>query len=109
MSESSWVAVLSLAVTSLIGLVGYLVTRRGAKESHEVEERRADIEGLSKAVDALKTALAAVEERVSRVEDERDIAVCDRDLEREYVRLLIEHINEELGPPPPERPQRRSR
>ena len=88
---------LGVVALPLVTLLGYLIVRKGTKESHVIEQRRAEIDGLNMAVESMNTALAAVNRRVDRLEDELS---C----EREYSLLLHAHISAGKPPPPPARP-----
>ena len=88
---------LGVVALPLVTLLGYIIVRKGTKESHVIEQRRAEIDGLNMAVESMNTALAAVNRRVDRLEDE----LCS---EREYSLMLHAHISAGKPPPPPARP-----
>ena len=88
---------LGVVALPLVTLLGYIIVRKGTKESHVIEQRRAEIDGLNMAVESMNTALAAVNRRVDRLEDELSS-------EREYNRILHAHITAGKPPPPPARP-----
>ena len=88
---------LGVAALPLVTLLGYLIVRKSTKESHVIEQRRAEIDGLNMAVESMNTALAAVNRRVDRLEDELSS-------EREYSLMLHAHISAGMPPPPPARP-----
>ena len=88
---------LGVVALPLVTLLGYIIVRKGTKEAHVIEQRRAEIDGLNMAVVSMNTALAAVNRRVDRLEDELSS-------EREYSLLLHAHISAGKPPPPPARP-----
>ena len=88
---------LGVVALPFVTLLGYLIVQKGTKESHVIEQRRAEIDGLNMAVESMNTALAAVNRRVDRLEDELSS-------EQDYNRILHAHISAGKPPPPPARP-----
>ena len=88
---------LGVVALPTVTLLGYIIVRKGTKESHVIEQRRTEIDGLNTAVETMNTALDAVNRRVDRLEEELSS-------EREYSLLLHAHISAGKPPPPPSRP-----
>lgn len=94
---------ISAVLGPAVAVVGYAWTRKGKREEAEIERDRLGVEGLSAAVGALKETVAVLESRVTRLEEEKDVLHRDLQNEREYVQVLITHIEKKLPPPPPSR------
>lgn len=133
--SSELISALSGLFAVTVSLVGVVLTRRGQRETSQVEQTKADasiraseIEALKSSMEIFRTALDQSQEeqekvtsRVAALERElaevrADLAVksseletvrCELSIEQEYVRVLIDDIKRRAGPPIPERPQKR--
>ena len=105
MEPASWQILLGIVVLPLVTLVGYWWTRRGGRESHEIEERRLEIDGLRAAVEAMQTALTSVRQDVTVTKLRVTELESRLESSEEYVTILLQHINDALPPPPPARPR----
>lgn len=100
--EGSVIAVLG---TIIVGVMGYLGTRRGRTGAREVD-----------LIDRLEKRLGDVETRLDEAEErEKALASENRWFMRRVFQLeahitrLVRHINDELGPPAPETPKEEPR
>ena len=107
MQASEWGIILGAVAVPLVTLIGYLLTRRGARESREIEERRIEIDGLKTAVESMETALQSVERRAVKTEERVSELEYRLESSEDYIAVLLDHINTHKPPPPPERPRRR--
>ena len=103
MEPASWQVLLGIVVLPLVTLIGYWWTRRGGRESHEIEERRVEIDGLKAAVETMQTALTSVRQDVTDLRTEVADVRCELAAEREHSDALTAHIWAGKPPPPPAR------
>ena len=103
MTGSDWGIILGGMSVPIVTLVGYFLTRRGARESTEIEERRVEIDGLKAAVETMQTALTSVRQDVTGLRVEVADVRQELAAEREHSEALSAHIWAGKPPPPPAR------
>lgn len=96
MDADAIAVIVSALVAGVVGFIGSFWTRKGKTEDAVVEERRVEIEGLQTLVDSLLKRVESLEHRQATTEDELRA-------ERDYSRVLVDHIYKQLPPPPPKR------
>lgn len=118
MNDAVWnPALVTGLVTAALALIGVLVGHhyknresirmaRVEVQRVEVEQQRADIDGLTRVVESLKSLVELQEKRITALTVTVGTSAEDLDHEREYVRILTDHIEANLPPPPPPRPKR---
>lgn len=125
-----WVVTVVVAAIAAVGsMIVALINRRTGHEANDLQKARDDIDGLRSAVtgfsqlaaaqstkiDAqdremaeLRARIQAAETRADQLEaklDEQERkATRDRAADRRYIEILVDHINQRKGPPPPQRP-----
>ena len=110
------IAAVFTAALALVGvLVGHRVRNREVVEAArvevqrvEIEQQRADLDGLSKVVDSLRALVELQEKRLNAMGATLALVGDDLEHERNYNALLVGHIEARLPPPPPARPPRKA-
>lgn len=100
MSEPEVIALFALVgvlFTAVIGVLGTVLTLRQNAQTALLTDARADLAATRAELAATKTEVERNEGRIAALE-RRDHALV------RYVRRLRKHINDELGPPPPDWP-----
>lgn len=83
---------------------GHLLSRRTARETSRVEQRRVDTEDWRAVTDALREDLTAAREENASTRGRVEVVERERALDLAWIVLLRDHIYRGAPPPPPERP-----
>ena len=77
-----------------------------AQKRDTIADRDAQIDQLQEDVGAMRAEVARATERSERSTERADRLLAELEAEREYSRILIDHIYRGAPPPPPPRPIR---
>lgn len=89
--------IISSGLSGGVGFIAAMFTFKGKREENAVAKQRADVDGMTAAVDALQKTVSTLQARMDALE--HDLAN-----EQVYTTMLVKHITGGNPPPPPSRP-----
>ena len=108
----------ALSVLSALGgaFINSLSSRHSVERESDVETDKLAMAAIDTAQRTMLELIKAQEEKITRLDGRIDKAYAARDVvqdhlddEELYTEILVNHINNGLPPPPPARPEHRSR
>lgn len=108
----------ALSVLSALGgaFINSLSSRHSVEKSSDLEANRIAVAAIDTTQRTMLELIKAQEEKITRLDGRIDKAYASRDVvqailddEELYTEILVNHINKGLPPPPPARPEHRSR